>query len=158
MKKRKVIPVLISVMLLFFAYGTIVISLGEDRIDHRESELFTVRSGKAVGKDVTFQVKYIDQGEYPSEVDISNTPQMGILSIWGPSCTGTCHEVSCDGTCFWHQGNTCDHGQGSSTCDGTCAADTCYGYQTCDNTCPGDGHTCWCGHETCDNQGECTGS
>jgi len=150
--------------------GAVLIAVHDDILVN-ESDLFTYRTSTAIDSDAKNPViMYLhdDEEMHINDFDgdtgsTSNKgPVSGFLS-WmfgtcdGPTCTGTCYQ-SCDGTCFFYQGATCDHRPDASTCDGTCAIDTCDGYATCDLTCPGDGHTCWCGHETCDDQGYCTGT
>ena len=160
MKKYFITLVIITV--LFISGITFIVARSGEH--YYDSPYFSVRTSIANGNEPDFEITYIDQDEYilsfqDPEYDISGWPThwFPCLTIWGHTCTGTCYQ-SCDGTCFPHQGTTCDHTPSSSTCEGTCDIDTCEGFATCDLTCPGDGHTCWCIHETCDNTGFCTGA
>jgi len=167
--KDKLNKIIFIISLISISSIAVTLVGAHNEIKIEESDLFEYRTAEAT--DMNFRdpnilflhdedIIQIDDENNNNDLSTSN---VGVVLSFlfgtcdGHTCTGTCYQ-SCDGTCFFYQGATCDHRPGASTCDGTCAVDTCDGYQTCDLTCPGDGHTCWCGHETCDNQGDCTGT
>ncbi len=146
---KKTLSIVIS--LLIVASSGAVIIYGalnhKENNEIEESELFSVRTDLAIGAPADFNIDCLyEHQETDSTPSNKLDDQMGFLSVWGHTCTGTCYS-SCDGTCFFHQGNTCDFRPGSSTCQSTCtgltfSCGTCTGYTCTTTTCNGQYPTC----------------